>query len=204
MLTTPAALRVLLGSNYEYDYVEGPHPWPAAPGIEALFGKQQMYYSYHNESIESIIEAVNDLADYINETGPYDALMAFSLGAGLAATLLCRNELQKCTEENVSIQKCPTFKCAIFLCGIQPVDWRSLMKGSQERVRVGDTTCTISIPTVHALSPQDAQYFHESTKLLEICEPSKRTEIHHDLGHAVPSRGEELIRLADAIQQSMS
>ncbi|KAK1144167.1 hypothetical protein N8T08_005831 [Aspergillus melleus] len=62
--------------------------------------------------------AVINLAQYVAEYGPFDAVMGFSLGTALALTLLLNHE-----QLGLSVL---LFGCAILLCGILPCGWSAL------------------------------------------------------------------------------
>lgn len=189
-----AALRHQLGDDFHFDFLDGEHPWPAANGICEAFGDQQICYSYFDGSTRSVIKAVDDLADYVRDNGPFDAVMGFSLGAALVATLLVRD-----TKPVPSLR----IGCAIFLCGTLPCDWHELGQGSMQLLLAKDVGNVIQIPTVHAWSPNDVDYPGQSAQLFQMCEATKRVEVLHGGGHSVPSQGVELVALAEAIQRTL-
>ncbi|RYP04515.1 hypothetical protein DL764_004416 [Monosporascus ibericus] len=186
-----AALRYQLGDEYQYDFLDGAHPWPTAKGIDQLFGDHQVCYSYFNGSAESAMTAVNDLADYVMENGPFDAVMGFSLGAALAATLLLRAEKQQAISH---------IKSAIFICGTLPCDWDELRRGNMHVLQPEDVKGMIRIPTVHAWSANDVDYPCQSILLMQMCHSTVRLEAAHSAGHCVPSQVKEVAALANCIQ----
>lgn len=136
------------------------------------------------------------LADYLRDSGPFDAVMGFSLGAALAATLLVRDARQ------VSRLR---VGCAIFLCGTLPCDWQELDQGSLQLLQAKDVgNNVIQIATVHAWSPNDVDYPGQSIQLFQMCEATMRVEILHCGGHIVPSQDVEFLALAEAIQRTLS
>lgn len=204
LICTTAPLRYQLGDDYEYDFVDGPYPWPAAKGIAEVFGESNIYSSYFDGSKESAIQAVNDLADYAKSNGPFDAVMGFSLGAALAATLLLREETYRADPANSSLPgRNEPFKCAIFLCGILPADFTEVESKTMQLLRAGDIQYVIQSPTVHIWSPHDEDYPGQSLELVNMCEPSKRIEVLHGAGHSVPTQGEDLMNAVDAIRRTM-
>ena len=84
--------------------------------------------------MESALKAVDDLATYVAEHGPFDAIMGFSLGAALAATLLLRAESQQA--------RLP-IRCAIFLCGVLPCNWHEPEGRDFQLLRATDIQLTI-------------------------------------------------------------
>ncbi|CZT23717.1 uncharacterized protein RCC_09431 [Ramularia collo-cygni] len=182
-----AALRYRLGANFEYEFLDGSFPWPALPGISEVFGNDQMYFSYHDGSGESAYQAVRDLAAYATENGPFDAVLAFSLGAALAATLLIEDASRA------------LFRCAIFICATLPYDVEELQAGRLQLLSGEISRNSIRIPTVHAWGTNDTEYMHESAQLVQMSVEGKRVEVKHDAAHGVPTQGESLDHLAEAI-----
>ena len=138
---------------------------------------------------------MDDLATYVAQHGPFDAIMGFSLGAALTVTLLLRAESQQA--------RLP-IKCAILLCGTLPCDWRELERRHLQLLRAKDVQFTIQIPTVHVWSSVDVDYPGQSAQLVQMCDATKRVEIVHNGGHTVPSQGTELVAFARAVQQIIS
>ncbi|KNG87270.1 hypothetical protein ANOM_004941 [Aspergillus nomiae NRRL 13137] len=195
-----AGLRYQLGEDFEYEFVDGGYDCPAASGIREIFG-DEICYSYFDSSADSVMEAVQDLYAYTNENGPFDAVMGFSLGAALAVKLLLH--FDRLQTAGGQVQTCPPFKCAILLCGILPYNLTELERGRKQVLHPGDQGNLVRIPTVHGWSPTDVDYAEQSRLLMHMCEPAKRVEIAHSAGHSVPSRGEELNKLAQAICSMM-
>ncbi|KAI3010798.1 hypothetical protein CBS147346_1563 [Aspergillus niger] len=190
-----ARLRYLLGNQYEFDFVDGALPWPAYPNIAEIFGHDQVYYSYCDDSPQSVRGAVAELAQYATENGPFDAVMGFSLGAALAMTLLLNyHRLGLST---------PPFSCAILICGIVPCDWTVLEQGQVERVSPSRVPCPVQIPTVHCWSPEDFDYPGQSQELLTMCTPNGRVELVHRAGHMFPTDSDGVDQLAQAINTTV-
>ena len=160
-----------------------------------MFGDQQICYSYFDGSTESVLKAVDDLDAYVVEHGPFHAVIGFSLGAALAATLLLRAEKQ-----HVRLP----IKCAIFLCGTLPCEWQDLDRGDLRLLQAKDVQHTIQIPTVHAWSSYDVDYPGQSAQLTQMCETTMRVEVLHTGGHSVPSQGNDLVALVRAVQEAIT
>ncbi|KAE8374945.1 hypothetical protein BDV26DRAFT_283842 [Aspergillus bertholletiae] len=183
-----ANLRYLLTDEYDFEFIDGAYECSATRGIAEVFGTDQIYFSYYDGSAESVLKAVRDLAEYVVDHGPFDAVMGFSLGAALAMTLLLNHI-------HVGLPTVP-FKCAIFLCGTLPCDWASL-KGGQVRLSSASANAPlVHIPTVHFWSPDDVDYPRQSQMLLGMCDPATRVEVTHHAGHAMPTHGKEVGKLA--------
>lgn len=193
-----ASLRYYLGESYEFSFVDGGHPWPAATGIEASYGKDQSAscYSYYDGTAESAVDAVRDLASYLCENGPFHHVLGFSLGASLIATLLLCEQ----TDNDIQTAK-GMIKSAIFICGIPPQNWERLQSGQMEEIKPENIAdeMKIDIHTIHAYSLEDDQFPGRSQLLLELCKKEARVEILHTAGHDVPRKSDEVKVLAKAM-----
>ncbi|THV55723.1 hypothetical protein BGAL_0004g00450 [Botrytis galanthina] len=199
-----AALRFELGDNYEYDFLEGAYPWPVAPEISRIFGDEQIYRSYFDESGDSLKDALDDLDQYVTSNGPFHVVMGFSLGAAFAATLLLRDEMRRSKSEpnHYHIPKAePRFKCAIFICGTLPPDLNALEHGDIQTLRAKDVHSVITVPTIHLWSTEDVNHAAQSKELVQMCEERSRVEILHAGGHSVPHQGDELKAAAAVVHE---
>lgn len=173
-------LRDMLGGDIKYDFLQGAHPWPAASGVVEIFDRHQVYYSYLDGTPQSTINAVNDLFEYASEFGTFDAVIGFSLGAALAATLLLRQPEQ---------MKGPMhFKIAIFISGTLPGDWKLMKKDSMALVQASSVKHQIQIPTIHIWNPEDHEYPGQSDELLQMCARANRGKLRHSTRHGVPDK----------------
>ncbi|PQE18044.1 serine hydrolase FSH protein [Rutstroemia sp. NJR-2017a BVV2] len=138
------------------------------------------------------LSAVKDLTEYVEENGPFDAVLGFSLGAALLATLLLRNDRSQLR-----------IRSAIFLCGTLPYNCHELEHGNKRYMQADCMTerTKIQIPTVHAWSPQDVDYPGQSEQLIRMCNEENRIEIQYSAGHGVPATGNGLLAIANAIRK---
>ncbi|KAF2441994.1 hypothetical protein P171DRAFT_433589 [Karstenula rhodostoma CBS 690.94] len=79
-----AALRHELGEEHSYEFVQGTMEWPMAPELEHISDATKPHFSYHNNTPESALEALGALDEYLASETPFDGILAFSQGAGLA------------------------------------------------------------------------------------------------------------------------
>ncbi|KAI2628871.1 serine hydrolase FSH [Hypoxylon sp. NC1633] len=198
-----ASLRYHLGPSFVFTFVNGAHPWPAAPGIEHSYGLEQAAdcFSYYDGSASSAEQAVRDLALYLCENGPFDFILGFSLGAAVAATLLL------CPGLDQELRKAQSMvKAAVFICGILPQKWESLQKGILEEIKPEDIPeeMKINISTVHAYSQQDNEFGDQSEMLARMCVKGKMLSILHTAGHDAPKELEEVKALAEAMRLIVS
>ncbi|TGO92075.1 hypothetical protein BPOR_0011g00260 [Botrytis porri] len=184
---------------------KGGYPWPVAPEIGKIFGDQQIYRSYFDESVDSLKDALDDLDQYVTNNGPFHIVMGFSLGAAFAATLLLRDEMRRSKSEanyyHILAKAKPRFKCAIFICGTLPPDLDALEHGDIQALRAKDFHSVITVPTVHLWSTRDVDHATQSKELVRMCEERSRVEILHAGGHSVPHQGDELKAVAAAVHE---
>lgn len=109
-----AAARVHLADrSIDFAFVDGPFPSAPAAGIDLFYPPP--YYSFAEESSLAASHAsCSWLADHLAREGPYDAVMGFSQGCYVAASLLLLHRANRPLEP-------PPFKAAIFICGGAPL-----------------------------------------------------------------------------------
>ena len=150
--------------------------------IEPFFPANDEYFTYLDPySAESRRKALADLENYVAEEGPFDGVMAFSLGAALAATFIIRKLQANPLERRTSLP----FKCAIFLSGGIPFDYLAVPLDEIQSLWVKDEQ-PIQVPTAHIWGSNDALADSTSAVLSELCNPQLRTVFIHDGGHDVP------------------
>lgn len=125
---------------------------------------------------------MDDLEDYIATEGPFDAVMAFSQGAGLAATLMIRKLLQEPAQQRIN----PLFKCAIFFSGGIPGDPAALGKNELRPLSYDTDGEVIGVPTAHIWGSNDQQYPTFGPVLSQLCKREMRTVFIHQGGHEIP------------------
>jgi len=107
------ALRNKLDKSYTFDFVDAPFHCAPAPGIKVLF-ESGTYTWWTKPTINAIRGAHQFLADYIDEHGPYDAVMGFSQGCSLIGSFLLYHYRE-------TPQEPLPFKAAVFVCGGLPL-----------------------------------------------------------------------------------
>ncbi|KAI9842655.1 MAG: hypothetical protein M1837_007022 [Sclerophora amabilis] len=191
-----AALRYELGDHHTYDFIEGSIPHPTAPEIEDLFPGDEEFFTYFDATSSlSCRTALDDLEAYITAEGPFDAVMAFSQGASLAATLMVR-QLQR-EPANRPVQ--PFFKCAVFFSGGIPADPATLPGEELRPLDYATDGEVIHVPTAHIYGSNDQQYPTFGPVLSKLCDAKMRTVFVHEGGHEVPGT-----RLKDAVSGAVN
>ena len=152
-----------------------------------------MYYDFFDAS--SIRTAVDDLDEYIAVEGPFDGVLAFSMGAALASTLMIRKALENPLDSN------PVFKCAIFVSGAQPFDYGALTRGEIRLIDESTDGVVINVPTANIWSSTDTEWPGAGVELKKLCESRGRTEFVHEGGHEMPGGPKEVVTgMADVVR----
>lgn len=100
------------------------------------------------------MEAVSSLKELVAANGPFDGVIGFSQGAVLAAMLLI-----KAQGDPACVAGGLPFRCAIFLCGGLPFDYRSLLQGTVRQMEPGgDKPALIHLPVVNCWAADDADF----------------------------------------------
>ena len=150
--------------------------------LGSLFPSENEYFSYFDEtSPESCRQAIDDLETYIASEGPFDAVMAFSQGACLAATLMIRQ-----SQQDSKGQTDPPFKCAIFFSGGGPADPILLKQGKIRPLDYATDGELIHVPTAHIWGANDQQRPIFSSVLSKLSNAAFRIIHIHTGGHEIP------------------
>ncbi|KAM5471943.1 hypothetical protein MauCBS54593_003350 [Microsporum audouinii] len=133
------------------------------------------YYAYYDHrDAESVVTAVNNLAEYVASEGPFDGVMGFSQGAQLAATLLAQDTFPS------------PFAFAIFICGGPPFEPKDMKRGILRHAdRIIDGGEVLKVPTAHLIGGLDKDVA-ESWKLVGVARESSRLVFDHGSGHEIP------------------
>lgn len=167
----------------------------AGLGIGGLFdGPYYQYFPWPPQASEedelSIREACEDLETYLEENGPFDALLGFSQGSTLLVEFLCHFARQ-----NPGIS--PPTECAILLNAIPPhrmggdgkpiIDYQLLRHFPK-------------IPTLHVMGTKDFVYEY-SMILQSSISASSSTLVVHDKGHEIPHESKTAQKICSAFEQ---
>ncbi|KAH7398511.1 serine hydrolase FSH [Pyrenochaeta sp. MPI-SDFR-AT-0127] len=178
-----AAVRIELGDNHIFEYVDGCSPAELDPELAAFFPPNEDYYDYWGDSMESKIKAVTDLERMLEEEGPFDGVLAFSQGAMLAMTYILREAKLHPTKHHMD----PAFKFAILFSAVQPVDSVHLEEtGVEAFVDSNSDHPLVRIPTAHIWGRGDKTWSKGSKEVASLCDPLKRAIYIHDGGHEIP------------------
>lgn len=110
---TAAFRKHLLDLDIEFDFIDGPYCAQPAPGVD-LFYEPPYYSFYEHDSLDAIDAARKWLLAVLARSGPYDAVIMFSQGCVLGATMLLLHQAE-------IPDLPPPFNAAIFICGGVPL-----------------------------------------------------------------------------------
>lgn len=121
---------------------------------------------------EGYLEDMDRLNKLLDSEGPFDAVLGFSHGACIAATLLHDN-ITKSKDRGVPSM----FKMGIFLCGTPPYN---LTEGG---VLLADTAGQVfELPTIHMIGSADP-LIDLALALYNLCNPDTAEIFDHGRGH---------------------
>lgn len=177
------------------------------PGIANLVSPDDSFYAYFDPtSGHSMLSALDDLDTLIAEADPaYDAVLGFSHGSCLAATMLVR------PRQGLGRASCP-FKLAVFFSAGMSADHPSLHLDKVQMltgipVHSDGSRRKIDIPTAHIYAENDDLAPGQGQLLWELCdERVGRYRAVHRLGHRIPGTTErtDLDNAVIAIRQAIA
>jgi dienelactone hydrolase len=152
-------------------------------GIESIAGPEDEFLQYADlESVDSCLKALYDLETLVDEEGPFDGVIGFSLGATLAASLMAHKLRKNPQKERLH----PTFRCAIFFCGGVPEIF-SMEDCADRRLLSYETDGElIEIPTAHIWGANDHLWPTFGAVLSKLCRQDQRAIFIHPGGHEIP------------------
>lgn len=149
------------------------------------------HYTRGSSPGPSVLEAFDHTKRFIAEEGPFDAVIGFSQGAALAASLLIHQSKTYPAEPSL-------FRAAVFICGAAP--WES---SGLEHIAPQPDVYPITIPTANIVGKADT-LFPEGVKLFKLCEPAKATFYDHGSKHMVPFDVKNTEEMARVIKETVA
>ncbi|KAL4745377.1 serine hydrolase FSH [Aspergillus terricola var. indicus] len=117
-----ASFRRTLPHSYAFDFISAPFPSPPAPGIKAIYPDSPTYTWFREPTPAGLRDAHRYVVEYIQKHGPYDAVMGFSQGCSLIASMALYHSYDRWSEKGQDgICGDLPFKAAIFICGGIPL-----------------------------------------------------------------------------------
>jgi predicted esterase len=151
--------------------------------LESLSDASAPHYAYYDIEVSSLTTALDQLEAYVAAYGPFDAVLGFSQGAGLAAMLLVRHRYRFPTAP-------PSFKCAVFFSPVSVYDPVAYAEHGEKIVLSGKVNGRhpIDIPTMIAYGKDDSRR-DECQGLIQVCDPDLLEVLVHSGHHEIPGVG---------------
>lgn len=152
--------------------------------LATLSDPSHKHYSYHNMSTpESFIAALDNLENYIEAEGPFDGVIGYSRGAGLAARLLVRQQHLRPNDKRL-------FQCAILFSPTQAYDPVAYLEKREAKVldKMHPGIAAIPIPVAIIYGEAD-ETKDQCQQVKGIFEPRLLSVFVHNGGQEVPGLG---------------
>ncbi|KAK2612527.1 hypothetical protein QQS21_001465 [Conoideocrella luteorostrata] len=178
------ALRQALGLGHTYDFIDGGVDHPMEPGIAHLTAPDDTFHAYFEPtSGRSMVDALDDLEMLVSEADPpYDAILGFSQGSTLAATMMTRPDCDYVVSP---------FKFAVFFSAGMAADHAALFHDKVCMLESLPRNRRISIPTAHIYDENDPLSPRQGHLLRALCQDTGLHAATHGLGHQIPGRNDK-------------
>jgi pimeloyl-ACP methyl ester carboxylesterase len=193
------SLRYELGPDHEYEYLQATLPAPLAEELKPYYPSSTQTFNYADSKDPiSVRQALEQLHTFIQLEGPFDGVIAYSLGAGFAATYIIQ-------QASAPLPVSP-FKCAIFFSAARPVDPGSLSGGVVRLMDPDVDGIRIHIPTAHIWGSNDTLHPGTSQFVRGLSDPMLREEVVHQEGHDIPGgkARSSVLEIAKAIRRTVA
>jgi hypothetical protein len=165
----------------------------------SYFPETDDYFGYFDpRDPPTLTAALDHLEAFIAREGPYDAVLAYSHGAQLVASMLARLRARDPAAQ--------PFRCAIFISGGIPYEPEFPHGAAQLRhLDPQERGVLLHLPTANIWGRNDLLYPNTSKVLSALCRPDWKTEFVHEGGHDVPGpkAKEDLLGCVKAIRRTV-
>lgn len=221
------ALRKQLAPYFLLVFVEGPfasEPGPDVTSVYQHFGPYRRWvrsgphhpqieaFEVKREIDQAVLSAMKE-SDAQGATGEWVALLGFSQGAKLAASLLLRHQLHP--SNPISSHAAVRFRFAVLMAGRAPLvsldpytqldpaflDAASFapVDNPCEPLRICQNEHVLRLPTIHVHGLQDAGLALHRGLLAAFCAPETAMVVEWDGQHRVPIQTKDVLPVVDAI-----
>jgi pimeloyl-ACP methyl ester carboxylesterase len=190
------SLRYELGTQHDYEFLEGTVPAPLAEEMKAYYPSSTRTWNYFDHTTESKRRALDQLHAFISIEGPFDGVIAYSAGAAFAATYMIQQAQHGASP----------FRCAVFFSSGRPLDTCRLAEGELRFLDPSVDRVRIDIPTAHIWGANDTVHPRSWESLRGLCVADSREEVVHMEGHDVPSgrAKEAVVEITKAIRRTVA
>jgi hypothetical protein len=183
-----AALRYELGDEHTYTFLQGTVVYEMAPEVAPLSDSNIDHYAYyHPTSAHSYLRALDALENYVQAEGPFDGVLGFSQGAGMALMYLIRHA-------HLYPERPLPFKVAVLLSRIgvyNPARWLETGEAVMlETLPLGIDR--LAIPVAAVWGENDWKAVQEEGRVTKnLCGEGMVWEFVHKGSHEVPGASVE-------------
>ncbi|KAK6844178.1 hypothetical protein PG995_014288 [Apiospora arundinis] len=176
-----ASLRSALGSDHEFVFINGGFSVTDIPGLNAPNASQirdRRAFVPLEEDPRVYHSIISELRAFILSKGPFDGLMGFSEGAGLAATIAAENSKRPFAK----------LRSIILFCSQDAIALES------NPVRTLDPEIDgqlVDMPSTHIWSTSDNVASERPYKVSCLFNEDVREIVVHNLGHDIPGSRSE-------------
>lgn len=161
---------------------------PTHPSLEDSLSDFKDYPGYG-----AIVEAIGTLSHLLETEGPFDGVLGFSEGSGLAATLLA-DHLTK----SRAAGKDSTLKLGIFWGGVPP------FTGDGKRWYLPrEDGQVFDVRTIHVIGAMDP-FLPAGMLLYNLCDPNQATLFDHGKGHQIVWEPKVVESLIEVIREEIA
>lgn len=161
---------------------------PALKGM--INGPFYNHYPWNTPPGEDLARAIEHTHKFMDREGPFDAVMGFSQGSALAASLVIHHA-------QTHPHDAPLFNLAVFICSDRPYE-----ATGTKYIAANPGEYPITIPTVNIVGKQDHIY-DLSMEVYKLCEPSQAVFFDHGQDHRIPFDGENTLGMTAAVEQGI-
>ncbi len=218
----------LLGDKFRFVFPDAPYLSPPDPGLMPTYAHLQPFRRWLRwmmdqpdpgpevicHDIDRVINEAMAQDDALGATGDWVALMGFSQGAKVCASLLLRYQLRADKLENQPVET--KFKFAILLAGRGPLvnldmnltdsialaDANEITTGSFALVTgtfLNGSDHVLHLPTLHVHGRKDPGLLNHRRLLTDYCKPGTTRLVEWDGDHRVVLQAADVTAVADQV-----
>ncbi|KAI9933880.1 hypothetical protein ASPWEDRAFT_148352 [Aspergillus wentii DTO 134E9] len=137
---------------------------------------------------ENLAKAFEHTLNFMQREGPFDAVMGFSQGGSLAASMII---------DHAKTHDKPLFKLAVFICSAIPFE-----RTGTHPILPTDDGYPIIIPTANIVGNQDYVY-PQSMHVYGLCDPSKSAFYDHGSKHGIPFDQKNTTAMTEVVEKTI-
>lgn len=214
-------LELRMNKHFRLVYAEAPHASTAGPDVLSVYAdcgpfKRWVLTTAPNtveeqpqrtwEGIEGAVGSAMDADDGLGATGEWVAVLGFSQGAKVAASILLRQQERPEAMGRLGRPGSSGFRFGVLLAGRGPLlqyrpdeaDWL----GEDEKFDFESNVAVsrvVRLPTVHVHGLQDPGLYYHRILLDQWCDPASTKLIEWDGNHRLPIKTVDVEKVVNAV-----